>query len=229
MGGILTDSRVTKRGESTSPFGYNDPCIMEKREEVGQAVLDEEGDNIGEFNFALDIDAARTVLSAVPDARLIPLESCTLVPASLRSNSDAGISSISVSSSVLTDTSSSYCNSGSELNIARDNLLRLLQEFGNIETQWDSITAAIYCNVFGTNCFTTCIDDDAKMKTGVCKQLNFSEMKISESGELSFPAGQLLDDLAPAPGEVRNIWMFPTFTVDDEKQFVRYLSSLLQS
>lgn len=229
MGGIQSDSRVTKRGESTSPFGYNDPITTQNGWDAHQAMSnDSSSDNFGEFNFALDIDAARTVLSAIPDVRLIPLESCTLVPTSLGSNTDADSCKAMLSlSSVLNDTPPCDSETTSELQVARNNLRKLLHEFGTTETQWDSIAAAIYCNAFYNNDHATDSVDSVTTKIGLCKRLDSRAMELSDLGEITFPTtGQIVDDEAAPPA---TLWIYPDFTLDDEINFVRFLSVLLHS
>lgn len=225
MGGIQSDSRVTKRGESTSPFGYNDPINTQNGQNPHQEML-KERENFGEFNFALDCNAARTVLSAVPNVRLIPLESCTLVPASLRSNSEVGcdVSLLSLAS-VLKGIPPRDCDSASELHVARNNLRTLLHEFGTTETQWDSIAAAIYCNAFGNNDCSRDSFNSVSTKVGLCKRLDSREMELSDLGEVTFPTGQALDDEAPTA----TMQVFPNFTLENESVFMRYLTVLLQS
>ena len=219
MGGIQSDSRVTKRGESTAPFGYNDPKSRDTDQEISN-----EYDNFGEFNFALDIHAARTVLSAIPNVRLIPLESCTLVPESLRSNTENyGMTSLSLSC-ILKDIPPNDCDSSPDLHIARNNLRMLFREFGTIETQWDSIAAAIYCNAFDNNVSTPGSVDCVSTKIGLCKRLDSREMKISDLGEIMC-TGQQADDEIPSAF----LWVYPNFTLEDETNFVRYLEILLKS
>ncbi len=218
MGGIQSDSRVTKRGESTAPFGYNDPKRPDKQE------ISKEYDNFGEFNFALDIHAARTVLSAVPNVRLIPLESCTLIPESLRSNTENNsMTSLSLSC-ILKDIPPNDCDSSLDLHIARNNLRMLFREFGTIETQWDSIAAAIYCNAFDNNVSTPGSVDCVSTKIGLCKRLDSREMKISDLGEITC-TGQQVDDEIPSAF----LWVYPNFTLEDETNFMRYLEILLNS
>eukprot|EP00581_Thalassiosira_minuscula_P030544 CAMPEP_0183770660 /NCGR_PEP_ID=MMETSP0739-20130205/29512_1 /TAXON_ID=385413 /ORGANISM="Thalassiosira miniscula, Strain CCMP1093" /LENGTH=59 /DNA_ID=CAMNT_0026010767 /DNA_START=15 /DNA_END=190 /DNA_ORIENTATION=+ len=59
---------MTKRGESTATFGYHE-CHDVVNEELRASVLEtmetmkEKQDQFGEYNFALGIAAARTVLS----------------------------------------------------------------------------------------------------------------------------------------------------------------------
>ena len=124
------------------------------------AETSDENVHFGEFNFSLDISAARTTLSRI-SAHIIPLEACTLVPKSCRSTDDApsGTGSDPRLSLVLSSwnptseeiSQLSLTEQLTELQIARRILLQLLNEYGTNETQWDSISAAIYCNVFGSS------------------------------------------------------------------------------
>ncbi|KAL9179901.1 hypothetical protein ACHAXT_007871 [Thalassiosira profunda] len=150
MGGIRCDSHVTKRGKSTAPWHYHD--VVGARS--ADAVADQK-DQLGEFNFALDIGAARLVLSNV-SVRILPVEACTLVPTSLRPSPSE--STDSLSSILSSPPTIQRSGDASELCNSRSTLFQLLTQFGTAETQWDSICAAIYCNAFGT----ACIGDEEK-------------------------------------------------------------------
>ena len=211
MGGIRSDSKATKRGESTSPLGYND---CEGQEEFG------------EFNFALDIEAAREVLSSVSPARIIPLEACTLVPNSLRSEPPS-TTLPSMLNDVPMTRNSDLDPATNELTAAQNILLGLLREFGTKETQWDSIAAAIYCNAFDSNA-------NGGGAESLAQKINPGELELSELGALTFPGcdvdGVMLDDDARSKNDGReDHYVYPTFTTKDESRFFRYLISLMNS
>jgi len=225
MGGIRSDSKVTKRGESTAPFESNLPPDTET-----EAIIDKR-DKFGEFNFALDIAAARTVLSEI-SARIIPLEACTLVPNSLRSATTVESATLS---SILKDRQSSSSDSATnsatdstkELYTARSILLKLFQEFGATDTQWDSIAAAIYCNTFDSAC-----TGDGVESSGMLTQIDSRELTLSDLGALSLPGSQLFDQVPNNNVRVdsnHSHWIYPTFTPDDEVKFFHYISFLLYS
>jgi len=222
MGGVRADSKATKRGESTSPLGYD------RNDSEG-------GGELGEFNFALDIEAAREVLSSVSAARIIPLEACTLVPNSLRSEP-----SLVTLPSMLNDVqqlpalhADGFDPATDELAAAQTILLELLREFGTKETQWDSISAAIYCNVFGST--DNCDGTESRIQ-----KIDSGELELSELGALTFPGcglvadGVMLDDNARSKNDRGSgcreaLYVYPTFTTEDESRFFRYLLSLLNS
>ena len=224
MGGIRSDSKATKRGEPTSPLGYND-CEGQKE--------------FGEFNFALDIEAAREMLSSVSSARIIPLEACTLVPNSLRSepplvtlpsmlNDVPQILALSIDG---TRRNNDLDPATDELTAAQNILLGLLREFGTKETQWDSIAAAIYCNALDSNANGGGVES-------LAQKIDPGELELSELGALTFPGcgrdadGVMRDDddrsehdRSSLGREVHHV--YPTFTTEDESRFFRYLVSLL--
>ncbi|KAL3809104.1 hypothetical protein ACHAXA_010625 [Cyclostephanos tholiformis] len=283
MGGIRSDSRRTGRGESTSPFGYVDPVVADADGGGGGGASERRDgmdDTFGEFNFALDVESARHVLlssstteDGVRDARIMPVEACTLVPdryaigrrrsyleACVRASptSDGGIGGVA---------SRDNGAAMSELRSARDVLRRLLLEFGTVETQWDSIAAAVYCNVLGTSCYCRSVrgevgvdeispmddnngkyDDDGGTVRTTC--VDSREMSISDSGELSFPGCRLPFNFDDDKVEGRRgaeddtnfndehdddddghrcHWIYPDFTLNDEIEFFKYISFLLQS
>eukprot|EP00804_Cyclotella_cryptica_P018864 CCRYP_006414-RA/>CCRYP_006414-RA protein AED:0.09 eAED:0.09 QI:147/1/1/1/0/0/2/719/372 len=149
MGGILNDSEQTKRGESTAPFGYSETASNQglNISSPSSEDLSTEHNQFGEFNFALDIASARKVL-AVIKAHIITVEACTLLPARFR----GGTRSTNLRSILErrdgVEQQSDTTDEQIELTAARGNLLKLLLEFGTSETQWDSLSAAIYCNIF---------------------------------------------------------------------------------
>jgi hypothetical protein len=212
MGGILNESKWTKRGESTAPFGYHD--IFAGMESTCNSKPEQSSrDQFGEFNFALDINAARKVLANV-SAHIMTLEACTLVPSGLR-GCDSSINLATVLAN-----RSSETEDNNEVQIARNNLLNLLNEFGTNETQWDSISAVIYCN--------------ALPQHGKFTQISRSELILSELGACTFP-GQVAVDGDEQPntsGDVRNDstdchLIHPAFTEKDELAFYNFLSFLL--
>mmetsp|Transcript_21316 Transcript_21316/g.51536 ORF Transcript_21316/g.51536 Transcript_21316/m.51536 type:complete len:487 (-) Transcript_21316:37-1497(-) len=226
MGGIRSDSKMTKRGESTAPFGYHDP-IGDSPPDAATTTTAKR-DTFGEFNFALDIGAARTVLSSIA-TRIIPLEACTLVPRSLRSATVA--ESVATLSSTLKDiqpstpvdtTNFDADPAHYELHSARGILRKLLQEFGTTETQWDSISAAIYCN-----------EMVGSATRGVLTEIDSEELSISDLGALSFP-GCDMDEMPNSSvrassshlNHIRH-FIYPTFTEEVESKFFEYVSFLL--
>lgn len=230
MGGIRSDSRVTKRGDSTASFGYHDIVGEAKGLEANPAAKTKTAvskrDRFGEFNFALDIESARNVLSSL-STRIIPLEACTLVPKSLpcsaTSDTLSSVLSHSKERQCLGAVTTRLSDTEKELNNARRVLFKLLQEYGTTETQWDSITAAIYCNAFGS----ACVGDsrtNAKLQ-----EVGAGDLKLSDLGVLSFPGCQCHD----ASGKCMKIdgehkhWIYPALSVADESTFFRYLSFLL--
>ena len=223
MGGIRADSKATKRGESTSPLGHDrNDC--------------DGGGELGEFNFALDIEATREVLSSVSSARIIPLEACTFVPDSLRSGPP-----LVTLASMLSDVQQQpalhvdrFDPATNELAAAQSILLELLHEFGTKGAQWDSILAAIYCNVFDSN------ENSGGGAKSMAQKVNPGELEMSELGALSFPGcghvtdGVMLDDNAssekdPGSGCREAHHVYPNFTTGDESRFFLYLLSLLNS
>lgn len=223
MGGIRSDSRVTKRGESTAP----DLIGQTKQSSPSAEATDDERDLFGEFNFGIDIDAARTVLSAI-SARIVPLEACTFVPNSIRRpHGEPGFELSSILSG------SENCSgkhtpesTANELGIARNNLLRLLQEASAAEIQWDSIFAAVYCNAFGTAFVGDCA------KSSALTQIYAGELTLSNVGAMNFPGCWNLRE--PAGFQARNNgdnprmhFIYPSFTEKDELKFFKYLSHLL--
>ena len=223
MGGIRNDSKLTKRGESTAPFGYCDKFSGNEQTanpEANQCSRQYAIDQFGEFNFALDIESAKKVLSTVA-AHIITLEACTLVPAHLRHEKlEMNLSTILAQSDEVT-LYEQQVDTASELRNARTVLLRLLHKFGTDETQWDSIAAAIYCNVF------VC-DEDLKISP--------SELSLSDLGVCYFP-GQMqiaYDDGKDSDGDnaardhaTASHQIHRAFTVNDELVFYEFLSSIL--
>ena len=215
MGGIRADSKVTKRGESTAPFGYYD---------VVEETKGDKEDQFGEFNFALDIEAARTVFSTV-SAKIIPLEACTLVPQSLRSTLETDMLSSILAQSQEDATTQSVGreNDADELHNARNILRKLLKQYGTTETQWDSISAAIYCNAFGSACGG---DNSADVSTPIDSR----DMSLSQLGMISFPGcgSKANSTRLKIDDEVNSKhFIFPDFTEKDEVTFHQYLSYLL--
>ncbi|KAL7541325.1 hypothetical protein ACHAXR_010812 [Thalassiosira sp. AJA248-18] len=227
MGGIQSDSKVTKRGESTAPFGYHD--IVGEATSLkanGVSAIDKQ-DQFGEFNFALDIMSARKIFSTISTC-LIPVEACTLVPASLGpSSASVTLSSFLSRSQYLKCSSEGITNSATdsakELETSQSILLKLLQEHGTTETQWDSIAAAIYCNAFDS----ACVGDSALSATFT--KVNSREMSLSHLGALSFPGCEsnerpaMCDDFNDRD---HDHWIYPDFSIEDESIFFRYLSFL---
>jgi inosine-uridine nucleoside N-ribohydrolase len=214
MGGILNESKWTKRGESTAPFGYHD--IFAGMESTCNSKPEQSSrDQFGEFNFALDINAAQKVLANV-SAHIMTLEACTLVPSGLR-GSDSSINLATVLAN-----RSSETGDNNEVQIARNNLLNLLNEFGTNETQWDSISAAIYCNVLPRH--------------GKFIQISRCELILSELGACTFPDPIAADgdERSKTTGDI-NIrddltdchFIHPAFTEKNELAFYNFLSFLL--
>jgi hypothetical protein len=238
MGGIRSDSRRTKRGESTSPFGYVDPLLCEGDASgatsgaAAGAAAGRRGardDPFGEFNFALDVESARRVLlssDGVRDARLLTVEACTLVPDSdaierRRSSLEACFRVSSGNDDGVDDGEASHDGDAArrELRSARAILRGLFLEFGTVETQWDSIAAAVYCNVLGASRGSRSgrgeydddklpprddIDDnDVESEAGITR-IDVRRIRISNSGELSFPgcrSSMDFDDKDKAEGQ----------------------------
>ena len=223
MGGIRYDSRWTERAESTAPFGYRDivgniengvDASSSTKTETTDGTNQQSSaaaetqienplannnnlsqDQFGEFNFALDITAARNILSSI-SAHIIPLEACTLVPKHMYASditdcSSSGLlpllSSLSdeyklgddnaLRSNGLAPNNNVATDIISELNIARNILFELLQQYGTNETQWDSISAAIYCNIFDSFCFSESrknVNDDVVDLSCVNSEVGFN-------------------------------------------------------
>jgi len=216
MGGIRSDSRMTGRGESTAPFGYRDPL-----EETPPDPTNRAQDSFGEFNFALDIEATREVFSSV-EARILPVEACTLV----RRSRGEGPSSITLSS-MLNDANPRHLDAGTkELSAARATLRGLLREFGTEETQWDSIAAAIYCNAFDSAGDGENAGHDRSLAAVVPRM----RLAVSELGALVFPGCGAPDDARPDVDEdaaergVHHVRR--AFAEEDETTFLRYVSLL---
>jgi inosine-uridine nucleoside N-ribohydrolase len=215
MGGILNDSKWTKRGESTAPFGYHDTFASMDNSALESNSKPEQSPRgqFGEFNFALDIDAVRKVLANI-SAHVMTLEACTLVPSDLRADEP------SINLATVLANNSSETEENNELQVARNNLIKLLNEFGTNETQWDSISAAIYCNAFPLR--------------GKLTHIRRSEMTLSDLGSCAFP-GQInaSDDVqSKTCGDVHDNSMdfhfiHPAFTEEDEFCFYDFLSSIL--
>lgn len=205
MGGIRNDSRWTRRGESTAPFGYHD--IFSGLECTSTETASQE-DQFGEFNFALNIGAARKVLASV-SAHIIPLEACTLVPKGLR-DSEPSINLATVLSNAFAE--SETCG---ELGMARSNLINLLYEFGTNETQWDSLSSFRYA-----------ISRD-DMPIQICR----SELCLSDLGACMFP-GQTQPDADTmecnnSDNTEKSHFIYPAFTIEDELEFYEFLSHIL--
>ena len=226
MGGIRNDSKWTKRGESTAPFGYHDKFSDQQTPgtEADQYDSQPTVSQFGEFNFALDIESARKVLATVA-AHIITLEACTLVPASLRPEKlEMNLSTVLLQSDTVTGFDEQQLDKASELRTARGVLLGLLNKFGTDETQWDSISAAIYCNVFIRDKHFT---------------ISRSELSLSELGACYFPGQmQTTDGVGKGSDVVYNDArdhaatsheIHPAFTVKDELVFYDFLSSILFS
>jgi inosine-uridine nucleoside N-ribohydrolase len=226
MGGIRSDSQATKRGVSTAPFGYHD--FVGEMEDVSDIteqttlMATSQLDQFGEFNFALDIKAARSILSTT-SAHIIPLEACTLVPKELRCDETITFNLSSILSRNGTDhTDDISCDLQKEFHTARDILQQLLNEFGTNETQWDSITAAIYCNIF-----------DSSLDTMIAS----TELSISDLGALTFPGCH--SESTKTNADVVNRCsidnetilhnLHSSFTMKDEATFFRFISHLLFS
>lgn len=236
MGGILNDSKQTKRGESTAPFGYRDLSAETKRNTANSQGLtrtstsskdsSNEHNQFGEFNFALDIASARKVL-AVVTAHIITVEACTLLPVYLRVGSRStnlrSILECRHGREQQTDAADKLI----EVSVSRDILLKLLLEFGTNETQWDSITAAIYCNIFHSN-------RDQKLTP-----INPNDFFLSDLGvcnflrvEASYAVNDLcnwrsVDGYVPDESIKKCHWIHPAFSLEDESTFFHFLSSIL--
>lgn len=213
MGGIRNDSKWTMRSESTAPFGYRD-LFAENEKTIGED-CNHTTDHFGEFNFALDIHSARDLLAAVP-SNIITLEACTLIPLKLRdcklSTNLASVLARSQEVKVKSNTAGKF-DTYDDLNISRRILLQLLKEFGTDETQWDSISAAIYCNAFqrGTK----------QMRV---KQ---SELIILDLGVLVLNEPCQVASGNPSCDASNSHMLYPAFTVEDEMVFYDFLSSIL--
>jgi inosine-uridine nucleoside N-ribohydrolase len=221
MGGIRNDSKWTKRGESTAPFGYHDIFSGVAWNVSTEQNSTTKADQFGEFNFALDIESARRVLASVP-AHIITLEACTLVPPHLR----GGMKSTTLSSILATNTV--YLSDGAdELDVSRNNLLKLLLEFGTNETQWDSISAAIYCGIF-------------QASSAYRLPVRLSEFVVSDLGVCEFPGQCVSADVSSNLAVWRNYdninlqneinqchRVHPAFSSNDEQAFFIFLSSIL--
>ena len=213
MGGILNNSKCTKRGESTAPFGYHDVFAGNegsKCNDCNHTTID----HFGEFNFALDIHSARDLLAAVP-SNIITLEACTLVPLKLRNGIlPTNLSSVLArSKEVESSNTAGTLDTYEQLIISRRILLMLLKEFGTDETQWDSISAAIYCNAFHRDTKQMCV-----------KQ---SELIISDHGVLNFPSQVKVAHSNPPYDASNSHLLYPAFTMEDEIAFYEFLSSIL--
>ena len=206
MGGIQSESRVTRRSESTAPFGYHD--IFLEKNTTKDKYIEPLSDQFGEFNFALDIESARKVLAAV-STHIITLEACTLVPRHLRDNE----CSTSLAAVLTKKLETSNCSE--QLNAARDVLLKLLKEFGTDETQWDSIAAAIYCNVFPSD------NMHIQARKSILLLSNLGEITYGDSEDAKKVRG-IQNDAAPSLHSI-----YPAFTVGDEMVFYEFLSSIL--
>mmetsp|Transcript_40436 Transcript_40436/g.86106 ORF Transcript_40436/g.86106 Transcript_40436/m.86106 type:complete len:387 (+) Transcript_40436:282-1442(+) len=225
MGGIRSDSRATGRGASTAPSGYLDVAVANDEETSEEEAADGGRDRFGEFNFALDVAAARAVLSTA-SARVIPLEACTLVPESRRVAAEGATlaSILSRSRDAPPPPGDDASDSERELRAARGVLLGLLREYGTAETQWDSISAAIYCNAFGT----AHAGEDAK--GSVLTRVGSNELSLTDLGALSFPGCGFDETMPDACGDSHHEhWIYPTFSTADESAFFRFLSFLLYS
>jgi hypothetical protein len=206
MGGIRNDSKWTKRGESTAPFGYHDIFSGVAWNVSTEQNSTTKADQFGEFNFALDIESARRVLASVP-AHIITLEACTLVPPHLR----GGMKSTTLSSILATNTV--YLSDGAdELDVSRNNLLKLLLEFGTNETQWDSISAAIYCGIF-------------QASSAYRLPVRLSEFVVSDLGVCEFPGQCVAADVSNEIEQCHRV--HPAFSSNDEQAFFSFLSSIL--
>jgi len=247
--------------------------------------IEDEFNNFGEFNFALDMNAARNVFSSGASSfHLIPVEACTFVPECFRECNDGNTSkdaeslsrgslasvlaSLQVDEPVIqpsiddgetpTENGTLPENLISEFHDARNLLVRLLKQFGTSETQWDSISAAIYCNVFDTfrivipgNEYANCADTNASLSRccGVViendssrslESINSGNLTLSELGALIFPgcsslqySGKMKDAnevVEKCCDEIiSRIIIHPAFSEEDEDVFFRYLSFLLHN
>jgi hypothetical protein len=184
-----------------------------------------EDNQFGEFNFALDIASARRVL-AVVTAHIITVEACTLLPVYLRVGSRSTNLRSILECRHGREQQTDIADNLIELNAAREILLKLLLEFGTNETQWDSISAAIYCNIFHSS-------RDQKLLP-----ISPNDLFLSDLGVYNFlqvEASHALNDSCKwrsvdghAPDEsIKCHWIHPALSLEDESTFFHFLSSIM--